>query len=95
MTGFVYILSNKKDGVLYVGVTADLNRRIWEHKQKEIDGFSRRYNLDKLIYYEEYDRIDDAIQREKNIKNWKRDWKTELINAQNPDWLDLYHDLSG
>ena len=89
----MYILTNQRQTVLYVGMTNDLTRRIWEHKQKEIDGFTKRYNIDKLIYFEEYNRPNKAIEREKQIKGWRRSKKDELINQLNPDWEDLYQQI--
>ena len=86
---FVYIITNKKDGVLYIGVTNDLERRMFEHKNKLIKGFSSKYNLDKLVYLEVYQYVEDAIKREKNIKKWKREWKIKLIIEDNPNWDDL------
>ena len=85
----VYIITNKKDGVLYIGVTNDLERRMFEHKNKLVKGFSSKYNLDKLIYFEKYQYIGDAIKREKNMKKWKREWKIKLVIEDNPDWDDL------
>jgi putative endonuclease len=84
----VYIVTNKKDGVLYIGVSNDLDRRMFEHKNKLVEGFSSRYNLDKLIYFEVYQYIFDAIKREKNLKNWK----INLIIEENSDWSDLSED---
>ena len=88
----MYIITNKKDGVLYIGVSNDLERRMFEHKNKLIEGFSSRYNLDKLIYFETYQFINDAIKREKNMKKWKRAWKIELIEEENSNWEDLSKD---
>jgi len=88
----VYIITNKKDGVLYIGVSNNLERRMFEHKNKLVKGFSSRYNLDKLIYFEAYQYISDAIKREKNLKKWKRDWKINLIVEDNADWNDLSED---
>ncbi len=90
MKYYVYILTNKPKGVLYIGVTSHLARRIYEHREKTIKGFSRKYNLDKLVYIEEYQRPLDAISREKQLKNWQRQWKIELIESINPGWNDLY-----
>jgi putative endonuclease len=87
---YTYILSNKKQGTLYIGVTSDLIKRIYEHKQKAVKGFSNTYNLDKLVYYEVHDTIELAIAREKQLKNWHRQWKINLIEENNPDWNDLY-----
>ena len=86
---YLYILTNKKNGTLYVGVTNDLERRMFEHKKKLIEGFSKKYGLDKLVYFETYQYINDAIKREKNIKKWKRQWKINLIEDDNLDWEDL------
>ncbi|MFC1724094.1 GIY-YIG nuclease family protein [candidate division KSB1 bacterium] len=90
---YIYIMSNKKDGTLYIGITNDLKRRVYEHKDGKIKGFTKRYNLDKLIYFEEFKNIDEAIIREKMLKRWNRTWKTELLEKSNPDWKDLYDDL--
>lgn len=92
---FVYILTNKSNEILYIGITNNLLRRIIEHKQKLIKGFSYKYNTDKLIYYEEFERSDFAIEREKQIKRWKRNWKDKLINNVNPDWKDLFYEIGG
>jgi putative endonuclease len=92
--GTVYIVTNKKNGVLYIGVTNNIARRIWEHKSGDIKGFTKRYNLDKLVWYEGLTDITQAIQREKQIKEWKRDWKIQLIETSNPDWNDLYEVLN-
>lgn len=86
---FVYILTNKTNKVLYVGVTNNLERRIYEHKNKLIEGFTKKYNLTKLVYYEETTDIESAIAREKQLKNWHRDWKINLICGFNPEWKDL------
>jgi putative endonuclease len=86
---FVYILTNKSNKVLYIGVSNNLERRMYEHKNKMIDGFTKRYNLTKLIYFEEASDIRSAIEREKQLKNWHRDWKIKLINNFNPEWKDL------
>ena len=92
--GFVYFVTNKRDGILYVGVTADLPRRAYEHRSGTIKGFSKSYRLKKLVYYERFDDIRDAIQREKTIKHWPRAWKVRLIHAMNPAWDDLYDQLA-
>ncbi|MDY0779235.1 GIY-YIG nuclease family protein [Tenacibaculum sp. IB213877] len=86
---YVYIITNKKDGVLYIGITNNLERRIFEHKNKLVKGFSSKYNLDKLIYFETHQLVDEAIKREKNMKKWKREWKINFILEENPDWNDL------
>jgi putative endonuclease len=89
----VYILANKRNGTLYVGVTSDLPRRIWEHKSKVVKGFTSNYGIDKLVWYELHDTMMSAIEREKAIKNWKRFWKLKIIEEMNPEWRDLYEEL--
>ncbi len=89
-TSYVYILTNKPNGTLYIGVTSDLVKRIYEHKNKLAEGFSKKYNLDKLVYFEQHENISSAILREKQLKKWNRAWKLRIIEAQNPQWLDLY-----
>jgi len=91
---YIYILSNRYNKVLYVGITRNLIKRVWEHKNKVVDGFTKRYNLNKLVYYEIYDDIETAINREKQIKSWPRRKKLTLINTMNPFWNDLYEKLS-
>jgi predicted GIY-YIG superfamily endonuclease len=90
---YVYILSNQRNTVLYIGVTNNLKRRTYEHKTKALKGFTSRYNIDKLVYYEHYTHIEEAIMREKRLKKWKREWKNELINKNNPEWKDLYGEI--
>lgn len=90
MSAWVYIMSNRKDGVLYIGVTADLSRRIVQHREGKGSAFCRRYGLKRLVYAEEHDSIGDAIAREKAMKAWKRAWKIELIEGVNPAWDDLF-----
>jgi putative endonuclease len=92
--GWLYFMSNRRNGILYVGVTSNLLRRAFEHREGLIDGFSKRYGLKTLIYYERFDDIRDAIQREKTIKHWPRAWKVRLIHGMNPDWCDLYGTLN-
>lgn len=91
--GFVYLLMNKDETVIYAGVTNDLKRRVYEHKNKLFDGFTKKYNVDKLVYYEIFDRIEDAIAREKQIKAGSREKKIRLIYGMNPDFEDLYDKL--
>jgi putative endonuclease len=91
----VYILASKPNGTLYVGVTSDLPKRVWEHRQGVVDGFSNKYSVKMLVYHEVHDTMDSAITREKQIKAWKRDWKVRLILENNPDWLDLYDQITG
>jgi putative endonuclease len=87
---FVYILANHRYGTFYVGVTNDLIRRVWEHKNGFVDGFTRRHSLHRLVWYEVHATAYEAITREKLIKKWHRDWKVNLIQGMNPDWDDLY-----
>ena len=92
-TGFVYIMASEKNGTLYIGVTSDLVKRVHEHKTSEIDGFTKKYHIHSLVYYEIADDIRGAIIREKQLKKWNRDWKLKLIEKENPTWKDLYGDL--
>lgn len=87
---YIYILTNQYNTALYIGVTNDLVRRIYEHKQDLVEGFSKRYKLHKLVYYEQTPSIISAIQREKQLKRWHRNWKNNLIEEMNPSWNDLY-----
>jgi putative endonuclease len=91
--GWVYMMANRPDGVIYVGVTSDLPKRIWEHREALVEGFTKRYQLKRLVYFERHADILSAIQREKNIKHWPRAWKIALIEEQNPEWKDLYDQL--
>jgi len=90
MVGYVYIIASKKEGTLYTGVTADLARRIYEHKQRLGKGFSAKYGTIRLVWYQEFDDIGEAIVWEKRLKRWRRTWKIELIEKMNPDWRELY-----
>ncbi len=92
--GFVYILASKPNGTLYVGVTSDIVRRIHQHRTGEGSEFVDEYDVHRLVHLERFDRIDDAIQREKQLKAWKRDWKLALIRDHNPKWQDLYEEAS-
>ncbi len=92
-THYVYILASKRNGTLYTGVTNDLLRRVHEHKSGLIGGFTKKYKVHRLVYYEDVNDIYSAIQREKRLKKWKRHWKIELIESMNPDWHDLYDEL--
>ena len=89
----VYILASKRNGTLYIGVTSDLVKRIWEHRENMVEGFTKRYNVHILVWYELHESMESAITREKRLKNWKRNWKLELIENSNPKWLDLYHTI--
>lgn len=91
---FVYILSNGINGTLYIGVTNNLERRVYEHKNNLVDGFTKQYDLHRLVLYEETNSIEAAIAREKQLKNWRRQWKTDLINTINPEWKDLSKDFN-
>lgn len=90
---YVYILASGRNGTLYIGVTSDLIKRVWEHKNKVADGFTKRYGIDQLMYFEETSDVESAIAREKQLKNWTRKWKLELIEKSNSNWLDLYNSI--
>lgn len=92
-SSYIYILTNKNHSVLYIGVTSDLVKRIYEHKNSLVKGFTKKYNVDHLVYYEEFSDILEAITREKQLKKWNRAWKEELIEQFNPEWQDLYEDI--
>jgi len=91
----VYILANECNGTLYIGVTANLIKRVWEHKNDCFEGFSKRYNVHSLVWYEIHGTMESAISREKQLKKWKREWKLDLIEQNNPHWEDLYKELKG
>lgn len=91
--GFVYIMTNSKNTVFYIGITSDIVRRVYEHKNNLIDGFTKKYNLHKLVYFEQFDLLTLAIAREKQLKHWHRDWKINLIRSKNPDFKDLYNGI--
>ena len=91
----LYILTNDNNSTLYIGVTSNLVQRIYQHKNKQMKGFSFKYNLNKLVYFEQFEDMDSAILREKMLKKWNREWKNRLINELNPSWKDLYFDLVG
>jgi putative endonuclease len=91
---FVYILANRKHGTLYVGVTSNLIQRTYQHKSKTVGGFTKRYDVHKLVYFEIFDDSISAITREKRLKKWDREWKIQLIEGQNPGWVDLYETLA-
>jgi putative endonuclease len=95
MDYYVYMLASRRNGTLYVGVTNDLIRRVHEHKEGLADGFTKQYGVKVLVWFESTPSIETAIQREKQLKNWKREWKIALIEKENPDWLDLYSGLLG
>ncbi|WP_185231173.1 GIY-YIG nuclease family protein [Teredinibacter franksiae] len=89
----VYILTNKRHGTLYVGVSSNVVKRVWQHKEHLIQGFTKRYGLSTLVYIEQFEDMTGAISREKQLKKWNRAWKIELIESENPNWLDLYPNL--
>ena len=89
----VYLLASQRNGTLYVGVTSNLHGRIWQHKNDQVDGFTKRYHAHTLVWYEVHDCMESAILREKAIKEWKRKWKLDLIESMNPTWRDLYPDI--
>ncbi|MBC8212756.1 MAG: GIY-YIG nuclease family protein [Gammaproteobacteria bacterium] len=91
----VYILASQRNGTLYTGVTSSLVKRVWEHKNNVVEGFTRQYSVHDLVWYELHATMEAAIQREKTIKTWKRNWKLKLIEESNPDWQDLYEGLLG
>jgi putative endonuclease len=95
MKGYVYILASKRNGTIYTGVTSDLPRRLYEHQNDLTPGFTTRYGVKTLVWFEEHDLVVDAIAREKAIKNWPRKWKLDLIEAMNPEWDDIAHYLHG
>jgi putative endonuclease len=91
--GWVYMMTNRPNGTLYVGVTSDLARRVWEHREGFVDGFTKRHGLKRLVYVERFDDIATAIQREKTLKHWVRAWKVRVVEKDNPNWDDLYDRL--
>ena len=90
---YVYILASKRNGTLYIGITSNPVQRIWQHKNKMVEGFTKKYNVNKLVYYEVHLNAESAIVREKQMKKWQRAWKIQLIEEKNPDWKDLYDDI--
>ena len=91
---YVYILASRRNGTLYIGVTNDLLRRAWEHREGAIPGFTRKYGVKHLVYFEEFDDIRVAIHRETRLKKWNRKWKLDLIESRNPEWKDLYEEMT-
>ena len=90
----VYLLASKPHGTLYVGSTFELARRVWQHKTRAVPGFTAKYGVDRLVWFEAHERLETALVRERQIKKWKRDWKINLIERENPHWADLYPSLS-
>lgn len=95
MRAWVYILASRRNGTLYVGQTTDLARRIYQHREKLLGGFTATYNVTKLVYFEELECLEQALIRERRLKRWRRDWKLDLIEVHNPDWRDLSYDIVG
>jgi putative endonuclease len=93
-TYYVYMLASERNGTLYIGVTGDLLQRVYEHKNDIIEGFTKKYQVHRLVYFEAHRSVEEAILREKQMKKWRRQWKIELIEKENLDWKDLYEDLS-
>lgn len=89
----VYILASKRNGTLYIGVTSGLVKRVWEHKNNMVEGFTKHYGVHHLVWHELHESMESAIERENRLKEWKRKWKLELIESTNPDWQDLYHTI--
>ncbi len=91
--GYVYIMASKRNGTLYIGVTSDLPGRVWQHKEGAVKGFTRKYGCKSLVWFEGHDGIEDAIHREKQMKEWRRAWKLRVIEEMNPDWNDLFESI--
>ena len=89
----VYMLANKKNGTIYIGVTSNLVKRVWEHKNSVVEGFTKKYNIYNLVWFEVHENMESAISREKTLKKWHRDWKEQLIEKENSEWLDLYSSI--
>ncbi|OGK25141.1 hypothetical protein A3A46_02365 [Candidatus Roizmanbacteria bacterium RIFCSPLOWO2_01_FULL_37_13] len=90
---FIYFLASKKNGTLYIGISNDLKTRVYQHKKDLVEGFTKKYKVHNLVYYEVFTQVKDAILREKRLKKWKRKWKIKLIEKKNPEWKDLYYEL--
>ena len=90
---YVYIMANKRNGTIYIGVTSNLPTRVWQHKNNIMESFTKKYSTHNLVYFEQHQNMRSAIDREKQIKKWKRKWKLELIQEENPNWKDLYEDI--
>jgi putative endonuclease len=91
---WVYILASRLGGTLYIGITNDLLRRLHEHREGTVRGFTKRYGVTRLVYFEQFDDVENAIRREKRLKSWNRDWKIRLIERENPNWIDLYYQVA-
>ncbi len=92
-TYYVYILASQRNGTLYIGVTRDLKRRVWEHKHSLVKGFTQKYGVHMLVYFEQTEDVEEAILGEKRLKEWQRKWKLKLIEKENPEWKDLYYEI--
>jgi putative endonuclease len=92
--GYVYLLASRKEGALYIGVTSNLIKRVWEHREGMVQGHTAQFNIKHLVYFEIFDRMEEAITREKQLKKWKRGWKIELIEKHNPNWYDLFEEIT-
>lgn len=92
---FVYILASKRNGTLYIGVTSDLKKRVWEHKNDVVEGFTKTYDVHDLVWFESHETTESAITREKQMNEWKREWKIKRIEEMNPEWKDLYEEICG
>lgn len=90
---YIYIMAKSRNSTFYVGVTSDLSKRVWEHKNETVDGFTQKYGIKTLVYYEAFDDAENAIKREKRLKKWNRTWKMRVIEEMNPDWKDLYETI--
>ena len=90
---YIYILSSFKNKRLYIGLTSNLPKRVYEHKEKLIEGHTSKYNIDRLVYFEVFESAEEAVKRERQLKNWHRDWKINLVQERNPDWNDLYDEI--
>ena len=88
------MLASRRNGTLYIGVTSDLAKRVWQHKEEFVDGFTKEYGVKQLVWYEQHDNAESAITREKQLKKWNRAWKIELIESSNPDWNDLFSEIT-
>jgi putative endonuclease len=93
MRYFVYLMASRRNGVLYTGITSNIVKRVWEHKNGSVEGFTKKYDVNKLVYYEIFEDVEEAILRERRIKKWNRGWKIRLIESLNPEWKDLYEDI--
>jgi putative endonuclease len=91
---FVYILASQRNGTLYIGVTSNLIKRVWEHRNNVVEGFTKKYKVHSLVYFEQTDNVNSALRREKQLKNWQRKWKLALIEKENPKWIDLYDKIT-